>query len=155
MELTVRTFSEKAREIALDGIRRAAKGVAISAGVPDDRSPMITVVETESVPIIYNDPALTARVKSSLVRALGAQNVLDAPPVMGSEDFGILGMEGRKIPTVMFWLGAMEPAKFAAAKAAGKELPGTHTSRFAPPPEPTLRTGVIAMTSVAISLLQD
>jgi hippurate hydrolase len=74
---------------------------------------------------------------------------------MGSEDFGILGMEGRKIPTVMFWLGAMDPAKFAAAKAAGKELPGTHSSHFAPLPEPTLRTGVIAMTSVAISLLQD
>ena len=155
MELTVRTFSEKAREIALDGIRRAANGVAVSAGVPDDRSPMITVVETESVPIVYNDPALTARVKSSLARALGAQNVFDDPPVMGSEDLGILGMEGRKIPTVLFWLGAMDPAKFAAAKAEGKELPGTHSSRFAPLPEPTLRTGVFAMTSVAISLLQN
>jgi hippurate hydrolase len=94
-------------------------------------------------------------VKSSLVRALGAQNVLDIPPLMGSEDFGILGMEGRKIPAVMFWLGATDPARFAAAKAEGKELPGWHNSHFAPLPEPTLRTGVIAMTSVAISLLQN
>jgi hippurate hydrolase len=74
---------------------------------------------------------------------------------MGSEDFGVLGLDGHKIPTVMFRLGAMDPAKFAAAKAAGKLLPGTHTSRFEPLPEPTLRTGITAMTSVAIALLQN
>ena len=54
----------------------------------------------------------------------------------------------------MFWLGAMDPAKFAAAQAAGGFLPGPHTSRFEPLPEPTLRTGVIAMTSVATALLK-
>lgn len=37
---------------------------------------------------------------------------------------------------------------------AGKSLPGPHTSLFEPLPEPTLRTGVMAMTSVAIALLQ-
>ena len=74
---------------------------------------------------------------------------------MGSEDFGILGLDGHKIPTFMFWLGAMDPAKFAAADAAGKLLPGTHTSRFEPVPEPTLRAGIVSMASVAISLLQN
>ena len=73
---------------------------------------------------------------------------------MASEDFGILGLEGRKIPATIFWLGAMDPAKFAEAHAAGKLLPGPHNSRFEPLPEPTLRTGVKAMTSVAVALLQ-
>jgi hypothetical protein len=73
---------------------------------------------------------------------------------MASEDFGVLGLEGRKIPTMMFWLGAMDPAKYAAARAEGKSLPGPHNSRFEPLPEPTLRTGVTAMSSVAIALLQ-
>ena len=102
----------------------------------------------------YNDPALTARVKAALVKALGASNVFDEEPIMASEDFGTLGLEGHKIPTVLFWLGAVEPAQYAAAHAEGKQTPGLHTSRFAPDPEPTLRTGVTAMTSVAISLLQ-
>jgi hippurate hydrolase len=93
-------------------------------------------------------------VKAALAKALGAQNVSDEAPIMGSEDFGILGLDGHKIPTVIFWLGAMDPAKLAAAKAAGKSLPGIHTSRFEPLPEPTLRTGVTAMTSVAMALLQ-
>jgi metal-dependent amidase/aminoacylase/carboxypeptidase family protein len=103
--------------------------------------------------VLYNDPALTARVKAALVQCLGQQNVFDEAPIMVSEDFGIFGLEGHKIPTVMFWLGAMDPVKYAAAQAAGKTLPGPHSSRFEPLPEPTLRTGVTAMTSAALTLL--
>ncbi len=154
MELSVRSFSEKARETALDGIRHAARGVAVSAGVPEDRGPIITVLDG-SAPITVKNGPLTARVKSSLVRTLGAEHVSDDPPAMPSEDFGLFGLEGHKIPTVMFWLGAMDPARFAKAKAAGKELPGPHNRHFEPLPEPTLRTGVNAMASVAISLLQN
>jgi hippurate hydrolase len=129
--------------------------VALSAGVPEDRAPIVTVVKDESTPVNYNDPALALRVKSTLVKTLGAQNVIDGIPLMGSENFGALGLEGHKIPTFMFWLGAMDPAKFAAAEAAGKDLPGTHSSRFEPAPEPTLRTGIVAMSAAAISLLQN
>jgi len=155
MELTTRAFSDQARQIILDGIRRTAEGVALSAGVPADRAPIVTVIEQESTPVLYNDPALTARVKAALVKALGPQNIFDEPPIMVSEDFGMFGLDGHQIPTVMFWLGAMDPAKFAAAQAAGKQLPGPHTSHFEPLPEPTLRTGVTAMSSAAIALLQN
>ena len=154
MELTTRAFSDHARQVIVDGIRRTAQGVALSAGVPEDRAPIITVLEDESTPVLYNDPALAARVKASLVQALGAKNVFEGKAAMASEDFGVFGLDGRKIPTVMFSLGAMDPAKLAAAEAAGTELPGPHTSHFQPIPEPTLRTGVTAMTSVAIALLQ-
>jgi amidohydrolase len=155
MELTVRTFTDKSLNIVLDGIRRTAQGVALAAGVPDDRAPIVTIVKDEITPVNYNDPALTARVKSTLVKTLGARNVIDGTSHMGSEDFGVLGLDGHKIPTFMFWLGAMDPAKFAAAEAAGKSLPGPHTSRFEPVPESTLRTGIVSMSSVAISLLQN
>jgi amidohydrolase len=155
LELTTRAFSDKAMQIILDGIRHAAQGVALSAGVPEDRQPIVTILANESGPSTYNDPALTTRVKAALVNALGAQHVFDEDPIMASEDFGLFGLEGHRIPTVMFWLGAMDPVKLAAAQAAGKSLPGPHTSLFEPIPEPTLRTGVTAMTSVAIALLQQ
>lgn len=155
LEITLRAFSEKAREAALTGIRRAARGIAIAAGVPDELAPIITVLDTESTPVTYNDPALTARVKASLVRTLGAAQVTDDPPEMASEDFGLFGLDGHKIPTVMFWLGAIDPAKFAAARRDGKQLPGLHNNHFEPLPEPAVRTGVQAMTSTAISLLQN
>jgi amidohydrolase len=154
MELTARTFSEHGREIIVNGVRRTAQGVAVSAGIPDNLAPIVTVLDAESTPVTYNDPKLTTRVKSALVGALGTENVVDDEPIMASEDFGALGLEHHAIPTVLFWLGAMDPGKLASAKAEGKTLPGLHTSRFEPAPEPTLRTGVTAMTSVAIALLQ-
>jgi amidohydrolase len=153
MELTTRAFSEQGRQIILDGIRRTAQGVAVSAGVPDNLAPIVTVLDAESTPVMYNDPKLAARVRSALTDALGAQNVLEDEPIMASEDFGVFGLEHHEIPTVIFWLGAMDPTALAAATAAGKSLPGPHTSHFEPIPEPTLRTGVTAMTSVAIALL--
>ncbi|MGA9027911.1 MAG: amidohydrolase [Steroidobacteraceae bacterium] len=154
LELTARAFSDEAMQIIIDGVRRIAQGVALAAGVPADRQPIVTVLDGESGPANTNDPALAARVKAALVAALGANDVFTDQPIMNSEDFGLFGLPGHRIPTVMFWLGAMDPVKLAAANAAGRSLPGPHTGLFQPVPEPTLRTGIIAMTSVAISLLQ-
>jgi hippurate hydrolase len=154
MELTTRSYSDKSRDIVLTGIRQIAMGVATSAGLPDDKAPVVTVIETESTPVVSNDPALTSRVKAALVATLGADKVFEADPVMGSEDFGVFGLEGHKIPVSFFNIGAMQPDKFAAAQAAGKLLPGPHTSKFEPDPAPTLETGVRSMTGVAVALLQ-
>jgi hypothetical protein len=128
--------------------------VGVAAGLPDDLMPVVTVLDGESTPVLYNDPALALKLKSALVGALGPQNVFDEDPIMASEDFGVLGLENHQIPTVRFWLGAMDPDKFAAAVKTGKPLPGPHTSKFEPVPETTLRTGVTAMSSAAIALLQ-
>ena len=154
LEITARAFSDKARQIIIDGVRRIAAGVALSAGVPENLAPIVSVLENESAPVMYNDPALTARVKAALVSALGASNVLASSPMMESEDFGNFGLEGHRIPALMFGLGAMDAGKLAAARAAGKTLPGPHNALFQPVPEPTLRAGVTAMSSVAIALLQ-
>jgi amidohydrolase len=154
LEITARAFSERARQIIIDGIRRIAAGVALSAGVPENLAPIVSVLENESAPVMYNDPALTARVKAALVGALGAQNVFTSSPVMESEDFGNFGLEGHKIPALMFGLGAMDAGQLAEARAAGRSLPGPHNALFQPVPEPTLRAGVTAMSSVAIALLQ-
>ncbi len=154
MELTTRAFSDKARQVFITGIRNIAAGIGISAGIPEDLTPIVTVLTDESTPVLYNDPKLAARVRLALIAALGEKNVIDTPRIMGSEDFGILGYEDHRIPVTMFWLGASNPQKLAAAHAAGKELPGMHTSKFEPQPEPTLRTGVTALSSAAVALLQ-
>ena len=154
LELTTRAFSEPARQIILAGIRRTAGAAALAANAPAGRSPIVTVLEDESTPVTVNDPALSARVQTALTAALGPDHVFSSKPIMGSEDFPIFGLEPHGIPSVIFWLGAMNPTDFAAAQAQGKLLPGLHTSHFQPDPEPTLRAGVTAMTSTAIALLQ-
>jgi hippurate hydrolase len=153
LELTTRSFSNTSRQRVIDGLRQMAAGISTSAGLPPEKAATVTVLENESTPVLYNDPGLTARERTALEKALGAENVIAMHPVMGSEDVGIFGLDG-KIPVGYFRLGAMYPDRFAAAKAAGKLLPGPHTSKFEPDPEPTLRTGVIAMTSIATALLQ-
>jgi len=153
LELTSRSFTDKGRQTVIDGIRQIAAGIGVSAGLPPDKVPVVTVLEDESTPVLYNDPAQAAKVKSALVQALGADKVFDGEPVMGSEDVGVFGLEGHQIPVTFFILGAMYPDRFATA-TKDQPLPGPHTSKFEPDPEPTLETGVRAMTAAAISLLK-
>jgi hippurate hydrolase len=54
----------------------------------------------------------------------------------------------------MFHLGAADPAKFKEAQEQGMRLPGPHSSEFAPVPEPTIRTGVKAMTVAVLDLMK-
>jgi hippurate hydrolase len=153
MELTVRCYSEAVRQMIIEGVKRTARGIAIAAGVPEDRMPIVTVLEHESTPPLIDDSALTAKLQKVFVAKLGADNVIPQPPVMGSEDFGIFSMK-ETIPAVMFRLGAYDPAKVAESERTGVPLPSPHSPFFAPLPEPTLRTGVTAMTDAAVSLLQ-
>ena len=148
--LSVRFLDEGTRKNILEDIQRTADGIALVAGVPADRKPLVEVVSTHLTPVTYNDPALTARVRNALVMAVSNENVVNLEPVMVSEDFGRFGLEDHKIPTVLFWLGAVDPAKVAS----GVPLPSLHSSMFAPMAEPALRTGVTAMSETAIALLQ-
>jgi hippurate hydrolase len=102
---------------------------------------------------MINDPAFAARIRSIGEKTLGADHVQTVLPVMGSEDVGIFSLDG-KIPTVMFWLGASDPAKVAESLRTGVQLPGPHSPLFAPVYEPTIRTGVTAMTAMAMDILQ-
>jgi amidohydrolase len=147
LQLTVRTYNRGVRQHVLDAIARIARAEANAAGA--DREPTVAVVE--STPATYNDPKLTARVVAALARQLGADNVVEAPREMASEDFSEYGLAG--VPAVMVRLGAAEPAALAKAQAAGHELPSLHSSLFAPDRDPTLRTGVAAEMAMLLDLL--
>ena len=158
LELTTRSFSDKSRQTIIDGLKQIADGISLSAGLPPEKAATVTVLDGESTPVEYNDPALSAQVHDILVRTFGVERVLPEEKRMGSEDVGVFGMSAdlkrHEIPVAYFRLGAMDPVKFAAATNAGKPLPGLHTSRFEPLPQPTIETGVTAMTAVATALLQ-
>jgi metal-dependent amidase/aminoacylase/carboxypeptidase family protein len=115
--------------------------------------PVVTVLEDESTPATINDVALATRLQKIFVAKLGAENLVEKQPIMGSEDFGLFSLD-HKIPAVIFWLGAYDPAKVTESEKTGVALPSPHSPLFAPLPEPTLRTGVTAMTDAAVALLQ-
>lgn len=153
MGLTLRTYSDKVRDQIIDAVKRTADGIAIGYGIPQDRMPVITVSKSEITPVTYNDPALAERMRKVAESRLGADHVDTAAAVMGSEDVGLFTVDG-KIPGMMFWLGAAEPAKLAHAKEIGVPLPAMHSPLFAPDYAPTIATGVTAMTAMALDLLK-
>ncbi|MGC2463589.1 MAG: amidohydrolase, partial [Candidatus Acidiferrum sp.] len=153
LQLTVRTMNPQQREKVLAAIARITNGVAAAAGVPAERAPIIQV-EEDHVPATINDPELSRRVGASLERALGKDNVLAGEPIMASEDFSLFALADPKPPICMFWLGAADPVKLKEAMEKGARLPGPHSSEFAPVPGPAIRTGVKAMTSAVMDLLQ-
>jgi len=151
--LTVRSYKEEVRQHILASIARIAKNIALAAGIPEALAPIVKVSDTEVTPATYNDPKLTERLAGTFEKTLGAGNVVKWPPIMGSEDFGNFSLDNQ-IPSCMFWLGAIEPAKVEASKKSGKPLPSLHSSLFEPLPEPTLRTGVKAMTAAVLELMK-
>jgi len=153
LQLTVRTMTPAQREKVLAAITRITNGIAAAAGVPADRAPIIEVA-ADNVPATINNPELTRRVAAALVRSLEKENVLPGEPAMASEDFSLYALEDPKPPICMFQLGAADPAKFKDAKEKGTRLSGPHSAEFAPVPEPTIRTGVKAMTGAVLELLK-
>ncbi|MGI9167118.1 MAG: amidohydrolase [Pyrinomonadaceae bacterium] len=153
LQLTVRAYKEEVRQKLLAAIERVTKGIAIAAGIPNERAPIVKISETEVTTATYNDPVLTERLAAVFVKALGQDNVVKASPVMGSEDFGYFSLD-HKIPSMMFWLGAVDPLRIKQSKEGGPALPSLHSPLFAPLPEPTLRTGVKAMTAAVLDLMK-
>jgi amidohydrolase len=154
LQLTVRAYKEDVRKRILASIKRITTGIAIAAGLDEDRLPVVKVNETEFAPATHNNLDLTSRLTTVFRETFGAENVVELLPIMGSEDFGRFGLDGHKIPTFMFWVGAVDPLKLVESNRTGQTLPPLHSNQYAPLPEPTIRTGVKAMTSAVIDLMK-
>src|SRR5438477_6278946 len=152
MQLTVRTYKKEVREKVLAAIARIAKDCATAFGLPTDKLPEVHVLQAEFDPATYNNPDLTKRVAASLKTALGNDNVVQKDPSMGAEDFSEYSLPNHSIPALMFTVGAVDPAKVAESKKTGVSLPSLHSSMLATVPVPTIRNGIIGMTTEVLQL---
>jgi hippurate hydrolase len=155
MQLTVRSYKDDVRQRVLGEIAQIAKGCAIAGGWPEDKMPQVQVRRDEFTPATYNNPELTKRLVGVWKSSLGADKVEMVDPTMGGEDFAEFSLPDHSIPAVDFHVGAVAPEKIAASdKPGAPPLPSLHSSKFAPVPEPTIRTGVVAMTSAVLDLMK-
>jgi amidohydrolase len=154
MQITVRTYKSEVREHVLAAIERIAKGIAAAGGMPPELAPIVSVSKDQFCPATYNNPELTKRLVAVWKKSLGDENVEIVDAVMGGEDFSEYSLPDHSIPAVNFHFGAVDPAKIAEFKQAGKELPTLHSSKFAPVPEPTIRTGMIGMIAAVLDLMK-
>jgi amidohydrolase len=150
LQLTIRSYDAAQQQRLLDGIRRVALGEARVAGLPENLLPAISGGRI-GVPTL-NDTPLATRLKAQFEAKLGKARVIDLDPSMASEDFQYFGLEA-KVPSVIYWLGAVPQAQWDAAKAGGPAIPSLHNSGWAPDPGPTIATGVESMAAAAGMLL--
>ena len=132
----------------LDGIRRTAKAVTEMSGAPDAE-----IKITEGGKAVNNDPTVVARTEAMFKTAFGNDRVLRVPPITASEDFSAFVDAG--IPSMFFFIGVNDPQTFfASLKPGAKPLPTNHSPLFAPVPEPSIKTGVTAMSLAVLNALQ-
>ncbi len=151
LQLTVRSYKDNVRQNLLNGIKRIAHAQAVSFGLTEEQLPVVTI--GESTPATYNNPVLTKRIHDALASKMGADHVQMEGPVMGAEDFAHYGRVEPKIPSLIFRLGTVSKEHMAAVKAGDRKFLSLHSSYYVPDLEPSLKTGVTAMTTAALELL--
>jgi amidohydrolase len=140
LEGTIRTFDKDMREDLFKRLRRTAQGVAEAQGARVELEvPMPDVYN----PVTRNDAALTRRMRPSLARAVGADNVIDVPPNMVAEDFSYFA---DQVPGLYFFVGVVPPGQ-DLAKAAPNHSPKFFLD------EKSLDVGTRAMLQLAVDFL--
>ena len=152
LKLNVRTFDQDVRAHVLAAIERIVNAEAAAAGAP--QPPQITT--TEHYPLLSNDPAATAQVAAAQRDHFGDERVRElAMPYSASEDFGSFGTEWG-VPSVFWYVGGTDRDLYTRAQQAARiaqDIPTNHNPRFAPVIQPTLETGIEAMTTAALDAL--
>ena len=133
---TLRSFDPAVREQLFAQFRGMAEGVAAAHGASVD----LKLPDGKANPVVYNDPALTARSLPALQRVA---KVKEIPLVTGSEDFAFYA---REVPSLFFFVGVV-PAGQEPTSAASN-----HSPRFFLD-EAALAIGRRALVAVALDYL--
>ena len=136
---TIRTFDEGMRAAVFKDLQNVAEHVAAAHGA----TAIVQIPDTKGNPVTVNDPALSAKMRPSLVSAVGADNVIDMDLTMGAEDFSFYA---REVPGFFFFVGAT-PKGQDALKA-----PSNHSPEFFLD-ESALDVGLRAMLQVTLDYL--
>ncbi len=152
LQLTIRFFKESVLEKIQQSLKTISHGLAISAGLPEDKMPEFLYTEHYTPPV-YNDPALVNQAVTSMKSLLGEENLIMSGPTMSSEDFGRYGQTGEKVPVAIFWLGSVNIDRYREFTLQGETLPSLHNSGFYPDFFPAWQTGVCAMARTIMDLM--
>lgn len=147
LKLTVRTYTEEVRKMVHKRIKEISRGIAIAAGLPEDKMPVVTIPDTFT-PANYNHPDLVDRIKASAAKGIGEANVLYAEPQMVGEDFSRYGTTIHKVPAVLYWLGTVPDHRVKSG-----DMPGLHSPYYYPAPEKSISTGVLVSSQAMMDIL--
>ncbi|NUS15055.1 MAG: amidohydrolase [Streptomyces sp.] len=148
--ISVRSYTPQVRRLVIDAVERIVTSEAAASGAP--KPPVITWAP--GAPVLVSDPDATRAVAADLAAHFGPERMLPLPPIAASEDVGLYG-EAAGVPTVFWFWGGPDTESTLAALQEGRfdQLPSNHSPEFAPVVQPTLTTGVEALTVAALGRL--
>ena len=153
LQVTVRSNDKDVRDQLIASIERVAKGIGAANGLPEDKLPIVKVIE--STPVTVNDAALARRLNTAIGDALGKDVVIPFKQTgMGAEDFAFFIDPSFGIRGYYFAVGGTKPEWREAAKNGGPQVSGHHSPLFKIDPEASVRLGVEAMTAAVLDLLK-
>lgn len=151
LKLNIRTYAPEVRSQVLASMKRIIESECEASGV--EKKPVIKA--TDSFPLTVNDQELTDTLTSAFRSYFGHDNVWDMGLATASEDVSILATS-IGVPYSFWNFGGTDNDKWDDAVRKGKVtslIPGNHSSLFAPVIEPTLKTGIDAMSLAALTFL--
>lgn len=99
---TIRTLDSKMQTDVHNRIKNTVKNIAASSGATAD-----VTIDTKTL-VTYNEPNLVKKTLPSLIKAAGANNVVETTWQTGAEDFSFYN---EKAPSFFFYLGALPVGK--------------------------------------------
>jgi amidohydrolase len=136
---TIRTFDEGMRQKVFSELKSIAEHVAAAHGA----AVVNEVPDTKGNPATVNNPDLSARSVPSLIKAAGADNVVNMSLVMGAEDFSYYANE---VPGFFFFVGATPQGQDAV------NAPSNHSPEFFLD-ESALKVGTRSLLQVTLDYL--
>lgn len=109
---SVRALDEAEHDNMIARLRTLAGGIAEAYGCK------MEIEIDRQVPLLFNGDEMYERAFKAADAVFGRENIIDPTPVLGSEDFAVLG---RQVPSFFYWLGS--------GKADGSSA-GWHNARF-------------------------
>lgn len=149
--LDFRTVKLETRQKMLDAIKRIVEAECAASGSP--KAPIFT--PTRRFPPTSNDDIVASQLAASF-RAHFRDFDGDTPRTNVSEDFSTLGT-CEDLPCCFWFVGGIDQKLWDAAQRgdfAAEEIPGNHSALFAPVIQPTLKTGVDALSLAALTFLK-
>lgn len=136
---TIRNFDDDMRKDVFKRLKNVAEHVAAAHGATIEAQIPIP----GGNPVTVNDEALTRRMRPSLEKIAGPQNVVSMPLVMGAEDFSLFA---KQVPGMFFFVGSTPKGQDP------RTAPSNHSPAFFVD-ESALALGTRAMLQVALDYL--
>jgi amidohydrolase len=149
--LSIRTFDKDVREKVIAATKRIIRGEAIASGVV--KEPDVQLIT--SYPLIVNDDEAAMKLEESFTAYFDRNHTWEAPRLTASEDFSYLA-SAINVPSVFWNFGGCDAKTWdeSQKKKDPGLIPHSHQDNYAPVIEPTLKTGIDAMSLAALTFLQ-